>query len=248
MSDEVFTYWEGTPYPFTQLCIDSISRIFGTRHQHVTPDTLPDWVHVPEALMECDHLLFRSDYIRTLLLREHGGWWFDCDVLLFRDPSELVGGVPKVWNLIYKVGGRWTPLINIGTLFTLARSPWICAIAAEFATVPAAGLPMTRQNEDIGQDIYERHSQPGSGVEVGSEYDFNSTYNVDADFAPFWDGRIDLHSAGYGLHIGASLSRWAAHEGSVTAEETLRAPSLDQLVERFPRSVVAQYLHRYGPP
>lgn len=248
MSNFVFTYWEGTPYAFTNLCINSITRVFGTRHVHLTPETLPQWISISESARTCNHISFRSDLIRSLLLQRHGGWWFDCDVLLCKDPSALVqSGLPTIWNLIYQVNGEWVPLINNGILYTPSGSTWIDRIVEDFAKVGTDCLELTWQNEDIGQNIYEKHSLNNASVVVGHEHDFNSTYNVNADFAPFWDGRIKLDSARYGIHIGASLSRWAAQSGNGTARETLSIKTLEELVRRFPDSVVSQYVEQFKP-
>ena len=249
MKPFAFTYWEGERYPFTDLCLGSIRRVFGDSHVHLTPQTVGDWIEIPAAVAAVDHVSFRSDYVRTLLLERHGGWWFDADILLCEDPSPLVSASkPTVWTLIYRVDGKWAPLINAGILWTPAHSPWIEAIARDFAEVDVSSLQeLTWDNEDVGQDIIERHSLAMEGeVTIGGPYEFNSTHNVDADYAPFWDGRIDLSSARYGMHLGASLSRWAIRDGSEEARRTLGTPSLERLVEMFPRSVVSQYVARFG--
>jgi hypothetical protein len=249
MSGLVFSYWEGEPYPFTDLCLGSLSRVFGDRHVHLTPASIGEWIDLPDAVAATDHFSFRCDYVRTLLLERHGGWWFDADILLVEDPSPLIKpSMPAIWTLIYRVEGEWVPLINCGILFSPAGSSWITAIARDFAEVDLAELEeLTWENEDVGQDIYERRSLEMDGaVSVGGPHEFNSTVNVDADYAPFWDGTISLDSANYGIHIGASLSRWAARDGAGQARETLECESLNELVRRFPRSVVAQYLQRVG--
>lgn len=250
MSELVFTYWEGEHYPFTELCLGSLSRVFDERHVHLTPENLGEWIDLPDAVASLDHVSFRSDYVRTLLLEQHGGWWFDADILLLEDPSSLIGSppVPSIWTLIYRVDDRWVPLINNGILFSLPGSPWIEAISRDFAEVEVGGLAeLTWGNEDVGQDIYERRSLEMEGqVAIGGPHEFNSTFNVDADYAPFWDGRIALGSARYGMHIGASLSRWAARDGAEDARATLGSASLEELVALFPRSVVSQYLQRFG--
>jgi hypothetical protein len=246
MTDFVFTYWEGEPYAFTQLCIDSITRIFKEKHIHLTPSSITDWVDINHMVRDCDHISFKSDYIRTLLLQKHGGWWFDCDVLLYKDPSELVDGInPKIWNLIYWYNERWSPLINNGILFTPPSTEWINRILKDFRKVDATHLKITHGNEDIGQNIYELHSVNSGLALIGNEYDFNSTYNVNADYKPFWDGRIKIESANYGVHIGASLSRWAARDGDRDAWNIITKKSLSELVALYPHSVVSQYLNNY---
>lgn len=248
-AEPVFTYWEGERYPFTSLCIASIGRVFGGSHVHLTPTTLEDWIDLPREVMASPHFSFRSDYIRSLLLQAYGGWWFDSDVLLFRDPSLLVElTTPQIWTLIYRVEGSWEALVNNGILYSPPGSLWITSIVNDFAAVDVAGLhSLTRDNEDVGQGIYERHSTPpGAYCAIGHQHDFNSTFNVDADFAPFWDGTIDLHSARFGLHVGASLSRWAARSGVSLAASTLESRSLVALIDLFPESVVSQYVARYG--
>lgn len=243
----VFTYWEGRMHPFTRTCLDSIHDIFGARHIHLTPKTLSDWIDVNDDFFECKHLIFRSDYIRTMLLLRHGGWWFDSDVLLFSNPDEEVSdGIPMIWNLVYFHEGRWQPLVNCGILFTQPRSTWISAIAEDFLKIEMQNLVMTKENEDIGQQIYERWSYGSEFVRIGHEHAFNSTVNVDANFRPFFDGSIDLESARYGMHIGASLARWAMVNGDQTARSILDARSIDELVCNFPRSVVAQYVRRFA--
>lgn len=240
----VFTYWEGPMYPFTELCLRSVTRIFGDRHIHLGPDSVSKWADIDENVLNCNHISFKSDYIRTVLLQKNGGWWFDSDILLFADPSDLVThGRPEIWNLIYRYNDEWVPLINNGILYTPPKSEWINLIVADFQKTNLASLNvLTSENEDIGQNIYEKYSvQTGLAV-IGSEYDFNSTHNVNADYRPYWDGTIKLNSANYGIHIGASLSRWAIAGGDETALMTLTENSLNELVRKFPLSVVSQYL------
>jgi hypothetical protein len=242
----VFTYWEGNQYAFTKVCIDSISKIFGSNHIHLTPSSLDDYINLDQGVKMCQHLPFRSDYIRTMLLEKFGGWWFDCDVLLFRNPQELIKtDQAHIWNLIYRVEENWVPLINNGILYSPKGSKWITSIADDFRLIDVEGLTMSYENEDIGQSIYEKYSVNNPDVVIGCEYDFNSTFNVDADYRPFWDGRIQLHSANYGIHIGASLSRWAAAAGDLKARDVLSVKSLDALIKKFPMSVVSQYLNNY---
>lgn len=247
MMTYVFTYWEGTPYAFTKVCINSITKIFGSNHIHLTLDSIENYISLDSSVKKCKHLPYRSDYIRTMLLEHYGGWWFDCDVLLFKDPRYLINkDKPHIWNLIYRVEENWVPLINNGILYSPSGSEWIISIAEDFKKIDAEGLVLSYENEDIGQNIYEKHSVNNPNVVVGCEYDFNSTFNVDADYKPFWDGRIKLDSANYGIHIGASLSRWAAADGDLQASDILSITSLDELTSRFPKSVVSQYLKIYS--
>lgn len=243
----VFTYWEGPMHPFTEVCIGSIARVYNRRHVHLTPNTLRDWIDVDAALFECEHLIFRSDFIRTKLLQRHGGWWFDADVLLFRNPDDqIVDELPWIWNLVYFHEGRWQPLVNCGILFSAPQSEWIDLISKDFDEVDIRGLKMNTENEDIGQQIYERWSVNPRLVRIGHEHAFNSTVNVNADFRPFFNGCISIETARYGLHIGASLARWAKSRGDREAEAILNAKNVLDLVCRFPLSVVAQYLRQYG--
>lgn len=243
----VFTYWEGPMHPFTSVCIGSIRRVFGERHVHLTPGTLRDWIDVDLELLECEHLIFRSDFIRTKLLQRHGGWWFDADVLLFSNPDEQVQDeLPMIWNLVYFHDGRWQPMLNCGILYTSPESEWINCISSDFDAIDARGLKMSFENEDIGQQIYERWSLNPGIVRVGHEHAFNSTFNVDADFRPFFDGTISIESARYGLHIGASLARWAKVHGDRDAIALLSSRDVQDLVLKFPLSVVSQYLSKFG--
>lgn len=242
-----FTYWEGTPYAFTNVCINSIRKIFGSNHIHLTPDSIDNYISLDLGVKECKHLPYRSDYIRTMLLEHYGGWWFDCDVLLFKDPRCIISkDKPQIWNLIYRVQGNWVPLINNGILYSPRYSRWITSIAEDFRNINANELVLFYENEDIGQNIYEKYSVGNPDVVVGCEYDFNSRFNVDADYKPFWDGTIKLDSANYGIHIGASLSRWAAADGDLQASDILSITSLDTLISQFPKSVVSQYLRSFS--
>jgi hypothetical protein len=241
--DYAFTYWEGRQYAFTQVCIESITRFFGSNHIHLTLNNLHHYVDIDSSVRDCDHVPYRSDYIRTMLLEKYGGWWFDCDVLLTKSPlSSIKEHKPHIWNLIYCVNGEWVPLINNGILYTPRNSTWISKISKDFREVNCKDLVMTYDNEDIGQNIYEKHSVGNPEIVVGCEYDFNSTFNVNAEYEPFWNGEIQLDSGNYGIHIGASLSRWAAQDGDLKASEILSIESLETLVERFPQSVVSQYV------
>lgn len=244
----VFTYWEGHLYPFTELCINSISKIFGNRHIHLTPGNINHWVSVDKQIMELNHISFKSDYIRSILLQKYGGWWFDSDILLFKNPDESVSGnLPKLWYLIYWFQEEWTPLINNGILFTPPNSVWINKIVEDFYRVDIDSLKiLTYENEDVGQVIYENNSVNTDLCLIGHEHDFNSTTNVNADYKPFWDGTINLKSAKYGLHIGASLSRWASTKGDKTAQKTISQMTLNELLKEFPNSVVSQYVTEYA--
>lgn len=242
----VFTYWEGKPYPFTELCLSSITDIFGSRHIHLTPDSIGNWINIDESIMQLNHISFKSDYIRSVLLQKYGGWWFDSDILLCKYPdSAIFENLPKIWYLIYWFNNRWTPLINNGILYTPPNSEWISKIVKSFNDVDLDSLKvLTYENEDIGQVIYENHSVDTELCIIGHEHDFNSTTNVNADYKPFWDGTIRLDSAKYGIHIGASLSRWASSKGDTVAQKTLSQMSLDDLIREFPNSIVNQYIER----
>jgi hypothetical protein len=157
----------------------------------------------------------------------------------------MVGGGLTVIYYFSEIRERWVPLINNGILYSPKGSNWITAISDEFKNLNAQGLVMCYENEDIGQTIYEKHSINNLDVIIGCEHDFNSTFNVNADYRPFWDGRIKLDSANYGIHIGASLSRWAAASGDFQARDILSIKSLDELRSQFPASVVSQYLKNY---
>ncbi|WP_290968680.1 capsular polysaccharide synthesis protein [Hydrogenophaga sp.] len=243
MSNLVFTYWEGQEYPFTRVCVDSVRRIFGNRHVHLTPLNISQWITLPKYVAVSDHILFRSDFIRAALMRRYGGWWFDSDVLLLKDPSKLVAdGRPQIWNLIYKVDDAWIPLVNCGILYSKAESEWIVNIMSDFDCLNDIPSSITRENEDIGQDIFEKWSVGTGLCNIGHEHIFNSTVNVNADYRPFWNGVIGLDSVSYGLHIGASLSRWAMSDGDLQAKQTLEMSELRELLEKFPRSVISQYL------
>ncbi|MEN9612426.1 MAG: hypothetical protein RLZZ628_3240 [Bacteroidota bacterium] len=241
----VFTYWEGELYPFTELCLKSIRNIFGDRHIHITPQSIADWIVIDESVMNLNHISFKSDYIRSMLLQKYGGWWFDSDIILVRNPDESIQeNKAKIWNLIYWFNSAWLPLVNNGILFTPPNSEWINNIVTDFQKVNLNDMRvLTYENEDVGQNIYEKHSVGTALALIGHEHDFNSIINVNADYKPFWDGTIKLNSAKYGIHIGASLSRWAASKGDTLAQKTLSKMSLHDLVREFPLSVISQYVN-----
>ncbi|NKX86544.1 capsular polysaccharide synthesis protein [Nocardia coubleae] len=86
-SDRVFTYWNqpvDTAPPLVQACIAQIRRFYP--HLRVLDGaSARDLVDIPDRIatvVEQSRPAHFSDYLRTRLLAEHGGIWFDATVWL----------------------------------------------------------------------------------------------------------------------------------------------------------------------
>lgn len=87
--ETVFTYWERQFPLVNRICTLSIKRGFKNRHIHITLETLGDYIDVSrfQDWVFKTNVGHRSDMIRIFLLKKYGVWWFDCDILLKKDPT-----------------------------------------------------------------------------------------------------------------------------------------------------------------
>ena len=95
--EKIYTLWlqgvETAPYIVRQ-CIESIEKNFGKKLILLNEQTLPDFIHLPDYIMEKwkKGLIVPanfSDIVRIQLLAEHGGYWFDAT-------DYILGKIPEI--------------------------------------------------------------------------------------------------------------------------------------------------------
>lgn len=121
-SDRVFTYWNNpldTAPELVQQCVQQIRRFYPSL-QVLDGDGVRQLIDVPERIatvLEQGRPAHFSDYVRTRILAEHGGIWFDATAWVGRNFDDELAD--------YLVGGtlypRWTPS-QIGNWFIASHA------------------------------------------------------------------------------------------------------------------------------
>lgn len=88
-SDRVFTYWNSPIHeapPLVQACLAQLRRAYPSLRV-LDGTSARELVEIPDrvaTLLEADRPAHFSDYVRTRVLAEHGGLWFDATVWVRR--------------------------------------------------------------------------------------------------------------------------------------------------------------------
>jgi hypothetical protein len=262
MQPPVFTYWEGKEMPFVnQVCVSSIRRVFGDRHRHLGPKDLKDLnIEVPAPVAGAPSKFARFDYLRAALLQRLGGWWFDCDILLFRDPGpEVEGSDCKIWQEMAtvscsregfdKVRGKWVPMLDVGVLFTRrAESAWLTLVLETCRSTRRFGKSRAAVGDVIQNSAHAVNARGTERVDIGSFLAFYGS----AEYWWDWVGLCvfrpdDPRQYGVSLYTN-SIARGEAMytKDPYKLSKTIRGLSSHaEAVKLFPNSVFAQYIKLY---
>ena len=126
-SELVLTYWNqpiGPAPPLVQACVAQLRRVYpqlrvldgaGVRELIEVPDRIAD-------LLETDRPAHFSDYVRTRILAEHGGLWFDATSWVHRNLDDDLTSYLRAGTVF----PRWTAA-QIGNWFIASqpRTPLI---------------------------------------------------------------------------------------------------------------------------
>ena len=232
--DYAYTYWEGTLPLINKLCIGSITKIFGQRHIHTTPDNIDKYIKVPTNIKNTLHVGFRADYIRAALLKKYGGWWFDCDIFLLRNPEILVNLAPKIWQE-NKPDIHGKKRICCGVLYSHADSEWLVRIESELKKINI-------NNNDvwtIGQSVYINFFESVKNLALGPFTDF---YPIIAeDWNTLWNGAFEISPDTYGIQFYTSKLRRKLQDEHGHAKIILNLESVKELISLFPDSFLANH-------
>lgn len=135
-SDRVFTYWNNpieTAPPLVQACVKQLSRVYpslrvldgpGVRELIEIPDRIAD-------LLETERPAHFSDYVRTRILAEHGGLWFDATTWVQRNFDAELSRYLRAGTVF----PRWTKG-SIGNWF-IASQPATPLITMQYLALDA---------------------------------------------------------------------------------------------------------------
>jgi len=216
----IWTYWEGPLSAFQAICLGSISRFFGSSHVHLTPETLTDYIEVPDWVLTQDRAMNRADYFRAALLAKYGGWWFDADFLLWKDPFHLVGNSTKTWRSKY-VGSRRMPLIS--TIWVpLPGDSWV------LRTLELLSERRDRKHPPHHPMIAYADAYDEVGdVELGGWREF---YSVPmSHWESLWDGSVKLDAAAVGVHSWWNAIRDDGRYSTLSSVEAVKKAAPDSL-------------------
>lgn len=249
-----FTYWEGDlPYA-NWLCLRSVAAVYGHDHVHLSPENVNQFVSVPSWIESHPSIAWRSDFIRGQLLQQHGGVWFDCDILLNRRIEEdIQPGQPRVWREGgYPINddGRYgnLPELCIGVIYSPKGHAWLSEVLLRFER-EAIGhrelgglLPWV-----AGQRIYRDVIYDSGEVDVGDERRFNLVADA-REWFRYWDGSVAYSPGPLGIHLllGAHRNGYRYSDPSIglLPGRIRRLGSAEGLLEAYPTSVLAGYLAR----
>lgn len=109
-------YWEDVPgsrrASYLDLCLETIERHAPTPPVVLGPDDVARWVTIDrERWEQLGRPVFRSDYLRSRLLYEHGGLWLDIDTVAVAPLERLFDalGSHEVVGFGREAGGRLFP-------------------------------------------------------------------------------------------------------------------------------------------
>ncbi len=244
---KAFTYWEGPEQPlFSKLCVESISRVFNQQHVHLTPENLFQYIDkkdVPLAILETKHYGFKTCFFRTLLLKKYGGWWFDCDVFLFENPSQLVSDRPMVWKEHKPEEDRLA--VGCGILYSprpgeLFFEKW----EQDLRSWQLQGDGITDGVWTQGQSIFINiaENQADETLIAIGDVDVFMPFHPDKEWDILWTGEYIRQAKSFGVQFyGAVLRRGGLGVNNKLATQILSLKDKNELIARFPNAVLAKY-------
>lgn len=95
----VWTFWEGTPSPLVDICLERIDKSCeeGSTHSvkythiHLSSKNLKEYLEDIDSF-SCyaeGKSALKSDVIRLYLLKKYGGLWLDCSIFVLRSMDEI---------------------------------------------------------------------------------------------------------------------------------------------------------------
>ncbi|MDJ1184194.1 capsular polysaccharide synthesis protein [Roseofilum casamattae] len=250
-SETVFTYWEGKFPLVNRISTLSIQKVFKERHIHITPETLGDYIDVdkfPDWVFKTN-VGHRSDTIRMSLLKEYGGWWFDCDILLHKNPQELIEDRAKsyIWTEAVSEKKFAAHGICAAIMYTPPNSVYINEVYRRGWNFQNS-LKVDPESEEGWVDLMRECISkpalvPGLEVVVGDCAPF---YNMDDmnHWWECWDGTLRLSNFQYGVQFNTSFIRRSLFLPPHYAElpdRILSLSSVEELKKEFPESNLAEY-------
>jgi len=253
----VYTYWEGDMPFVNQLCLASVRHVFGTRHHHITPDNLADYIDVdelPDNFWELEHIPYRVAIIIAMLLHHYAGWYMDCDIILKKDPTALVeGGDSYIWLEPHDASSEY---MESKQYCSTSEHP-CCAIM--YIDKPEHGWMQKALQQLLALVPDDASSMEGwistqqlivdliphvDGVQLGSKLAF---YNFDdyKQWVKHWNGDYNLDRFEYGVHLNTNLIRnhRCLPKGCENfAQMIFSLHSEDDVLREFPNSNLAAYL------
>lgn len=263
----VFTYWEGANMPFiNEVCVSSVRRIFGKAHRHLGTDDLKTMgIEIPPHIEHAPHRWVKFDYIRVALLQRFGGWWFDCDMLLFNDPAlEVAGVLRKAWyqeamllDNRYGLEDRpfYSPMLDLGVLYSDPGSRWMDLSVEKFMEQKmydeahwSGGVHI-----EFAANWINAHGAPEDQISLGS---FPCFYNVSdwwwdwvgkSCFNPDAPGQYGISLYTHSIRCKGSVNEYHQGPGDpyTISEQILNLSSHEEVLRRFPDSILAEYIRRF---
>lgn len=98
MKHNIWMYWDNPPGQteapaYIQLCLETIHRHCGVDFdiQMVTTENVKQFLpNISDTFFQIAQINNKSNYLRYMLLREHGGIWLDSDLILFKSLKPLI--------------------------------------------------------------------------------------------------------------------------------------------------------------
>lgn len=248
----IFTYWEG-PFPLVnRICVASINQVFSERHIHITPDTLGNYIDItsfPDWVFKTN-VGHRSDMIRIFLLKKYGGWWFDCDILLKKNPEEIIKDNSKtyIWREVVSEKKFAGYGICPAVLYTPCNSPYINEAyrrGLNFQRSLNADPNLEDDWVDLMRECLSKPAViPNLEVVIGDSIPF---YNMDHfhNWWKCWDGNLKLSHFQYGVQFNTSLIRrslFVPPDYEELPNQILSLSSVEELKIKLPKSNLAEYV------
>lgn len=250
----VFTYWEGELPFVNKICLKSITNIYGNDHIHITPNNLQKYIKLPDFIKNHKSIVWKSDYIRGMLLYEYGGLWLDCDIILNRKIfiNKHINK-PKIW----KEGGfpikdfsiyKNLPALCIGTIYSPKRHSWLHEIFRRLEQQTNYFKKYSCLQKWVsGQRVYRDVIYEQGLMEIGSESDFNLIYDA-THWYQYWDGSIHYSNKPIGIHLLlGSHNNLYQYPKTEIYEYPNRIKNLkckSDVYREFPNSILAEYLNQ----
>lgn len=116
MTKQIFTYWEGTMYPYIGHCLKTIQEKSGVPVSVVNSNAADNFIGdvLHPNYRAITNIAQRVDVVRLAILYTHGGMWCDADTIFIRDCNHLFNSEADF------IGLRWTHNRNFNNGY------WFC--------------------------------------------------------------------------------------------------------------------------